>query len=126
MLSLQEIESRFGSHKATIEGPEATLPKHTDLRAAWKDFVAFLDRTLPDGRYKDLLHDDLERASMWSHKAIAELAPVVSEANTVVQELNQPDPAAVQEPLPLQVPPVVVLNPSPAVDVPPTDPPAAA
>lgn len=108
MLSLQEIESRFGSHKATIEGPEATLPKHTDLRAAWKDFVAFLDATLPDGRYKDLLHDDLERASMWSHKAIAELAPLASD----VVELSQPDPAVVQEPLPLQDTPTVVLAPS--------------
>jgi hypothetical protein len=88
MLSIEEIESRFGQHKATIEGPDATLPKHTDLRAEFKKFVAFLDEKLPDGRYKDLLHDDLERVSMWAHKAIAQTAPVDTEdgnQNSVVQ-----------------------------------------
>ncbi len=105
MLSLQEIESRFGQHKATIEGPEATLPKHADLRAEWKGFVAWLDRTIPDGRYKDLMHDDLERASMWTHKAVAALAPLASD----VVELSQP----AQEPLPLQDTPTVTLSTEP-------------
>lgn len=76
MLSNEEIESRFGSHKATIEGPEATLPKHRDLRIEFKNFAEWLNRILPEGRYKSLVETDLERVSMWAHKSIAETAPI--------------------------------------------------
>jgi hypothetical protein len=78
-LGAEEIENRFGFHKATIEGDDATKPKHADIRAAFKDFAEYLDEVLPDGRYKALMETDLERASMWSHKAVAETAPLIEE-----------------------------------------------
>jgi hypothetical protein len=79
MLSEHDIESRWGFHKATVEGKDATTPKHTDLRIAFKDFVSYLNTILPEGRYKDLAMDDLERVSMWTHKSIAETAPLAQE-----------------------------------------------
>lgn len=79
MLSEESIESRFGFHKATIEGPEATTPKHAQLRVAYKEFAKYLNDVLPPGRYKILAFNDLEYASMMSHKAIAETAPIATE-----------------------------------------------
>lgn len=74
-----EIENRFGFHKANIEGENATVPKHRDLRIAFVEFAEMLDMVLPDGRNKSLAFTELEAASMWSHKAIAEDAPLVRE-----------------------------------------------
>ena len=37
----EEIENRFGFHKGTLEGPNATAPRHAALR---KEFRAFADR----------------------------------------------------------------------------------
>lgn len=79
MLGPTEIESRFGFHKATIEGENATVPKHADLRGAFKLFANYLDEVLPEGRYRALAFTSLEEASMWSHKGIAENAPLVEE-----------------------------------------------
>jgi hypothetical protein len=76
-LTEHEIESRFGHHKATIEGPEATLPKHTDFRTKVKEFVRYLDDVCPDGRYKSLALTELEISAMLAHKAIAESAPLI-------------------------------------------------
>lgn len=70
-LSEEEINNRFGFHKATIEGPEATVPKHADLRQAFMQFAKELDELAPDGRYKALALTSLEESSMWFHKAIA-------------------------------------------------------
>lgn len=75
----EEIEHRFGFHKATIEGPNATLPKHRDTRLLFREFAERLDEILPPGRAKSVAFTELENASMWSHKAIAELAPAVTE-----------------------------------------------
>lgn len=75
----EEIEHRFGFHKATIEGDNATLPKHRDVRLKFREFAEFLDEVLPAGRAKSVAFTELENASMWTHKAIAETAPVVSE-----------------------------------------------
>lgn len=75
-LTQPEIEARFGFHKATIEGKEATLSKHAELRAKFKEFVAYLDGIVPDGRYCSLALTELENASMWAHKGIAESAPL--------------------------------------------------
>lgn len=77
--SSEEIEHRFGFHKATLEGPEATLPKHRDTRLKFREFAEWLDSILPDGRAKSVAFTELENASMWCHKAIAETAPVVTE-----------------------------------------------
>lgn len=78
-LGKQEIEHRFGFHKATIEGPEATLPKHRDVRLEFRSFAEFLDSVLPEGRAKSVAFTELENASMWAHKSIAETAPAVKE-----------------------------------------------
>jgi hypothetical protein len=78
-IGAEEIENRFGFHKATIEGENATLPIHRDLRLAFRDFAEVLDTILPPGRAKSVAFTNLEDASMWSHKAIAETAPVVNE-----------------------------------------------
>ena len=79
MLGRDEIESRFGFHKATIEGDNATLPRHALLRKAFKEFANRLDEVLVDGRAKSIAFTHLEDASMWSHKAVAEDAPLVDE-----------------------------------------------
>lgn len=79
MIGQHEIEHRFGFHKATVEGDNATLPKHRDLRLAYKEFASVLDETLPDGREKALVFTALQEASMWSHCAIAMGAPTVAE-----------------------------------------------
>lgn len=70
------IEHRFGFHKATIEGANATAPKHAALRIAFRLFAHVLDGILPPGRTKALVFTELETASMWAHKAIAETAPI--------------------------------------------------
>lgn len=79
MLGSTEIEHRFGFHKATIEGENATLPKHRDVRLLFREFAEKLDEILNDSRAKSVAFTHLEDASMWSHKAIAENAPLVSE-----------------------------------------------
>ncbi|GAA5198554.1 DUF7681 family protein [Microbacterium jejuense] len=73
------IEHRFGFHKATIEGENATLPRHRDVRLKFREFAEFIDGVLPDGRAKSVAFTELESASMWAHKAIAEDAPLVAE-----------------------------------------------
>ncbi len=73
-LGHEVIESRFGFHKATLEGAEATKPMHAELRKEYKEFAQILDAVLPDGREKSLAMTALEDASMWSHKAIAQTA----------------------------------------------------
>lgn len=78
-LGAEEIEHRFGFHKATIEGDNATLPKHRDVRVEFRKFAEFLDSVAPEGRAKSIMFTELENASMWAHKAIAETAPVVRE-----------------------------------------------
>lgn len=78
-LGPEEIESRFGFHKGTIEGPNATAPRHAALREAFKLFAQHLDDNLPNSRAKSIAFTELEAASMWAHKAIAEQAPVVVE-----------------------------------------------
>ena len=75
----EEIEHRFGFHKATIEGENATLPVHADVRYAFKRFAAYLDSVLPAGRAKAVAFTELKNASMWSHKSIAEKAPLIEE-----------------------------------------------
>ena len=79
MLGREEIENRFGFHKATVEGGNATLPKHTRVRLLFRAFAEKLDEIAPDGRAKSVMFTELENASMWAHKAIAEMAPAVNE-----------------------------------------------
>lgn len=72
----EEIESRFGWHKATIEGPDATQPKHNRLRRMFLDLAHELNDGLPPCRETSLAFTALEEASMWAHKAVAKLAPL--------------------------------------------------
>jgi hypothetical protein len=81
MLGPDEIEHRFGFHKATIEGENATLPKHRDLRLRFREFAEHLDAVLPEGRAKSVVFTELENASMWAHKSVAETAPLVEEGS---------------------------------------------
>lgn len=81
-LGRDEIQNRFGFHKATIEGPGATETKHRDLRIDFCMFANYLDTMLPPGRAKNIAFTELENASMWAHKAIAEQAPLVNESFT--------------------------------------------
>lgn len=76
----EEINHRFGFHKATIEGENATLPRHARLRKAFKEFAGVLDEVLPPGRAKSVSFTELENASMWAHKAVAEQAPAIEDA----------------------------------------------
>jgi hypothetical protein len=70
-----EIANRFGYHKAT----ETTGPIHQDIRGAFTEMGKLLDRLLPEGRAKSTCFTELENASMWANKAVAELAPIVYE-----------------------------------------------
>lgn len=79
MMGPQEIENRFGFHKGTIEGPDATAPRHASLRKEFRAFAEMLDEALPDGREKALVFTKLQEASMWAHFAIAQDAPLVQE-----------------------------------------------
>lgn len=85
-LGPEEIENRFGFHKATVEGANATLPKHAELRLAFREFAEHLDRILPGGRAKSVSFTELENASMWAHKAIAEQAPLQDDEAVLAAE----------------------------------------
>lgn len=79
MIGPEEIENRFGFHKATIEGENATLVKHVAVRRLFKELASQLDELAPSSRAKYVAFTELENASMWFHKAIAEKAPVIHE-----------------------------------------------
>lgn len=90
MLGVEQILERFGFHKATIEGQNATAPKHADLRAQFIQFAGMLDALIPDGRYKEYLFYALENASMWAHKGIAQSAPLdPAEANQIMSRFEK-------------------------------------
>lgn len=94
MLGVSEIENRFGFHKGTIEGPNATTPKHAELRRQFVNFARMLDEVLPEGRAKSLAVTQLEDSSMWAHKAIAQNAPLVSdEPENIAHEVPENWPA---------------------------------
>lgn len=70
-----EIVNRFGYHKAT----ETTGPQHQEIRGAFIEMGKLLDRLLPAGRAKSTCFTELENASMWANKAVAEQAPIAYE-----------------------------------------------
>lgn len=79
-LGPEEIEHRFGFHKATVEGDNATLPRHRETRLKYREFAEWLDENLPQSREKSLVFTALQEASMWTHCAIAMDAPVIDES----------------------------------------------
>lgn len=78
-LSQEEIEHRFGFHKATIEGPENTSEKHARLRGHFKEFAQGLNSVIGTSREASLAMTHLEEASMWAHKAVAKNAPLADD-----------------------------------------------
>lgn len=78
-LGSEEIESRFGFHKATIEGPQASTLVHQGLRNMFREVAEDLDNLLDNTREKALAFTALEEASMWAHKAIAKNDEIVKE-----------------------------------------------
>lgn len=87
MFTPEEIENRFGFHKAAIEGPNATGPIHAQMRMNFRLFAEVVDKMLPDGRTKAIFFTELETAAMWAHKAIAEQAPIQNDIATASPEL---------------------------------------
>ncbi len=84
----EEILHRFGFHAATIEGPNATAPIHTEMRALFVELGLHLDQLIPPGRTKNAAFTQLQQASMWFHWATAETAPLVT--------TGYPEPARVK------------------------------
>lgn len=78
-----DIEHRFGFHKATIEGENATLPVHRELRLIFREAAERINNLLPEGRAKAVAFTELETASMWAHKAVAEKAPLIPETESL-------------------------------------------
>jgi len=78
-LGRAEIEHRFGFHKATLEGENATVPVHRDIRRLFVELGVQLDALVPPGRGKATAFTQLQDAAMWMHWAVAEQAPVVDE-----------------------------------------------
>lgn len=74
MLGKQEIVNRFGHHDAAIEGPNPNEEVHKDVRALFVDLATKLDVLLPEGRGKSVMFTELESASMWAHKTLAQRA----------------------------------------------------
>ena len=93
MLGEDEIKNRFGFHKGTIEGDNATIPRHAELRQIFVQMAKLLDERLPEGRAKAVAFTELQNTSMWSHFAIAEGAPLINESNVlnenVLDELDR-------------------------------------
>jgi hypothetical protein len=85
MLEQKEIENRFGFHKASIEGEDASKALHGRLRTSFKSFAAYLNEELKGGgpREAALAMTHLEEASMWAHKAIAYRDPIENESDTI-------------------------------------------
>lgn len=71
----QEIEHRFGFHKATKD----TGPQHAMLRRMFIELALEIDETIPDGRDKSLAFTELQSSLMWANAAVAMTAPLVHE-----------------------------------------------
>ena len=65
-LTPEEIKNRFGY-------------LHPKLRHEFISFASGLNEVLPDGQAKSVAMTELENASMWANKAVAEQTPVVDE-----------------------------------------------
>lgn len=111
MLTSQDIAARMGTTTPTTEGADATAPKHSSLYAEFTKFAQFLEGLVPEGRAKAVMHTELESASMWAHKAVAQETPVVqnevavaaSEADKAITEVtNAAENVVAEAPAPAQ------------------------
>lgn len=73
-LSHDDIQNRFGHSAASIEGPNPNEETHKMIRREFTALAAILDQLLPDGRGKSVMFTELETASMWAHKTLAQRA----------------------------------------------------
>lgn len=78
-VGFEEIEHRFGFHKAAIENPATSAGTHAYLREMFREMAETLDGMLPQGREKATAFTELENASMWSHKALARQNELVTD-----------------------------------------------
>jgi hypothetical protein len=69
-LGSEEINHRFGFHKARIENGGDSID-HVTLRKEFIKFAGMLDQEVLNSREKALAMTALEEASMWFHKALA-------------------------------------------------------
>lgn len=74
-LNRGDLVNRFGYHKAT----EETGPIHQEIRGKFLEFAEWMNDLLPEGRAKSTALTELENCSMWTNKAIAEMAPIAYE-----------------------------------------------
>lgn len=75
-IGIEELRNRFGTHKATIEGPNPSAKLHADLREVFLEVSIYLDDALPHNRAKNVMMTQLEDASMWAHKTLAADQPL--------------------------------------------------
>lgn len=78
-VGFEEINHRFGFHKAAIENPVVSAGTHATLREMFREMAETLDQMLPAGREKAVAFTELESASMWSHKCLARQNELVVE-----------------------------------------------
>lgn len=77
-----DIEKGFGFHRASIESEAiAHTQEHTEIRIQFKDFMEYLDRTIPAGRAKSIVKTKMQEASFWTHWGIYENLPVVDDSD---------------------------------------------
>ncbi len=75
-MDYQEIENRFGYHKAS----EEVIPYHTAVRKTFIEMTAKLIQVVPSGREQALMMTALEQASMWANAGVARnMSPLVRE-----------------------------------------------
>jgi hypothetical protein len=98
-MSDDEIENRFGYHRATFPagyapdkgnllsflgsadetGNEATAPTHAAVRRVFMDTAHALVTLVPHGREQALMLTALQEASMWANAGVAMQSPLVRE-----------------------------------------------
>ena len=88
-ITQSDIKNRFGYHKAT----DKTGPQHAAVRGLFIQLAESLAFILPDGRAKSVAFTELENASMWANKAVAEQAPLVFETSMPFKD-NEEGPKA--------------------------------
>lgn len=74
MFTEEEIQNRFGHTAASIEGPNPKEEIHAQIRSEFVLLARALEDLLPDGRGKSVAFTELETASMWAHKTLAQRA----------------------------------------------------
>ena len=69
MLGPEEIAKRFGTTATPFPGTENP---HDDLRRNFISLAQIIDVSMDDSREKSLALTELESASMWAHKCLAQ------------------------------------------------------